>query len=105
VGRSAQHAVTSALASAAATGRERRAGSEGVRGGKDQGFPSWSVAGLWLTIPLMSAAIVTEAPLNLEPVSPDSFIADLEPRSPDAHARITELAQRAAVAPRRRIYD
>jgi hypothetical protein len=56
-------------------------------------------------MPLMSAAIVIEAPLNLEPVSPDSFIADLEPRSPDAHARITELAQRAAAGPRRRIYD
>jgi hypothetical protein len=63
------------------------------------------VAGLWQTIPFMSAATVIEAPLNLEPVSPDSFIADLEPRSPDAQARRTELVQRVAVAPRRRIYD
>jgi hypothetical protein len=63
------------------------------------------VASFSLTIPFMSSAIVIEAPLNLEPVSPDSFIADLEPRSPDAQARATELLQRAAVAPRRRIYD
>ena len=53
----------------------------------------------------MPAATVIEAPLNLEPVSPDSFIADLEPRSPDAQARLAELVQRAAVAPGRRIYD
>ena len=51
----------------------------------------------------MFAATVIESPLNLEPVSPDSFIADLEPLSRDAHA--TELVQDAAVAPRRRIYD
>lgn len=44
------------------------------------------------------------APLNLEPVSPDAVIADLE-RSPDTYARSTELVQRAAVAPRRRICD
>jgi hypothetical protein len=49
--------------------------------------------------------VVIEAPLNLEPVSPDSFIADLETRSRDVHARPTELLQRAGVAPRRRIYD
>jgi hypothetical protein len=53
----------------------------------------------------MSAAVVIEAPLNLEPVTPDPFIADLEPHSPDAQARLAELFQRAAVAPRRRIYD
>ena len=53
----------------------------------------------------MTAATVIEAPLNLEPVSPDSFIADLEPRSPDAQARPTEHMQRAAVAPGRRIHD
>jgi hypothetical protein len=53
----------------------------------------------------MFAATVIEAPLNLEPVSPDSFIADLEPRSRDAHARADELVQGAAAAPRRRIYD
>jgi hypothetical protein len=34
----------------------------------------------------MSGVIVIEAPLNLEPVSRDSFIADLEPRSLDAQA-------------------
>jgi hypothetical protein len=62
-------------------------------------------AGLWLTIPSMSGPIVIEAPLNLEPVSPDSFIADLEPRSPEAQARPTERGQRAAVAAGRRIYD
>jgi hypothetical protein len=53
----------------------------------------------------MSGAIVIEAPLRLEPVSPDTFIADLEPRSKDAQARATELVQHAAVAPRRRIDD
>ena len=52
----------------------------------------------------MFAAIVIEAPLNLEPVSPDSFIADLEPRSRDAHADPADV-QRAAAAPRRLIYD
>jgi hypothetical protein len=41
----------------------------------------------------MSGAIVIESPLNLESVSPDTFIADLEPRSRDAHARPTELVQ------------
>jgi hypothetical protein len=34
----------------------------------------------------MSGVIVIESPLNLEPVTPDSFIADLERRSPDAQA-------------------
>jgi hypothetical protein len=53
----------------------------------------------------MSAATVIEAPLNLEPVSPDSFIADLEPRSPAVQARLAELARSAGVAPGRRIYD
>jgi hypothetical protein len=53
----------------------------------------------------MSAAIVIEVPLRLEPVSPDSFIADLDSRSRDEEARASERAQRAAVAPRRRIYD
>jgi hypothetical protein len=53
----------------------------------------------------MPAATVIEAPLHLEPVSPDSFIADLEPRSADAQARLAELVQRAAVAPGRRIFD
>jgi hypothetical protein len=53
----------------------------------------------------MFTATVIEAPLNLEPVSPDSFIADLEPRSWDAHPGAAELVQRAAAAPGRRIYD
>jgi hypothetical protein len=60
---------------------------------------------LWRTIPFMSAAVVIEAPLNLEPVSPDTFIADLEPRSRDTHHRPDELVQGAAIAPRRRIFD
>ena len=46
------------------------------------------------TIPFMSAPVVIDAPLNLEPVGPDSFIVDLEPRSPDAQARPSELVQR-----------
>ena len=52
--------------------------------GANQGIPSWSRVGMWRTLPFMFAATVIEAPLNLEPVSPDSFIADLEPRSRDA---------------------
>jgi hypothetical protein len=51
----------------------------------------------------MSPVTVIEAPLNLEPVTPDSFIADLAPLSRDAHALPGELVQGAA--PRRRIYD
>jgi hypothetical protein len=51
----------------------------------------------------MFAATVIEAPLDLEPVTPDSFIADLAPLSGDAHARPTELVQGAAL--QRRIYD
>jgi hypothetical protein len=77
----------------------------GVRAARTRGSPHGHRPALWRTIPFMSAATVIEAPLNLEPVSPDSFIADLEPRSPDAQARATELAQRTAVAPGRRIYD
>ena len=76
-----------------------------VAGGENQGIPSWSPVGLWRTLPFMFAATVIEAPLDLEPVSPDSFIADLEPLPRDAHARADELVQGAAVAPRRRIYD
>jgi hypothetical protein len=49
----------------------------------------------------MSAPVVIDAPLNLEPVGPDSSIVDLEPRSPDAQARPSELVQ-AAVTPKRR---
>ena len=55
--------------------RERARGA----GGAKQGIPSWSPVGSWRTLPFMFAATVIEAPLNLEPVSPDSFIADLEP--------------------------
>jgi hypothetical protein len=72
-------------------------------GSANQGVPSWLQAGLWLTIPCMSTAIVIEAPLRLEPVSPDSFIADLEPVARDAQARATELVQRAAAVGGRRI--
>jgi hypothetical protein len=50
-------------------------------------------------------ATVIEAPLELEPVGPDPFIADLEPRSPEIQARLAELLRRVAVAPQRRIYD
>jgi hypothetical protein len=53
----------------------------------------------------MLAATVIEAPPDLEPVGPDSFIADLTARSPEQEARLAELVQRVAVAPRRRIYD
>jgi hypothetical protein len=76
-----------------------------MRGGgsANQGVPSWSAAGLWRTLRFMFAATVIEAPLDLEPVTPDSFIADLAPLSGGAHARPTELVQGAA--PQRRIYD
>jgi hypothetical protein len=53
----------------------------------------------------MSTAAVIEGPLALEPVGPDSFISDLEERTPEAQQRLAELVQRVAVAPRRRIYD
>jgi hypothetical protein len=55
--------------------------------------------------PCMIAGIVIEAPLRLEPVSSDPFIADLEPRSRDAQGRASEPVERAAVAPRRPVND
>ena len=72
-------------------------------GRANQGVPSWSPVGLWRTLPFMSPVTVIEAPLNLEPVTPDSFIADLAPLSREAHALPSELVQGAA--PQRRIYD
>ena len=47
----------------------------------------------------MFAATVIEAPLHLEPVSPDTFIADLEPRSRDAQAELVQRAGLRRVAP------
>jgi hypothetical protein len=50
----------------------------------------------------MSIPLVIEAPIQLEPVSADTFIADLDTAGED---RRTALLERLAVSPRRRIYD
>ena len=60
--------------------------------------PAW-------TMPSMSTPIVIEAQVQLEPVGRDTFVADLDPHSPDAEARLAALRRRAAAMPSRRIYD
>ena len=52
-------------------------------------------------MPRMFTPTVIEAPLELEPVSADTFVADLSQPSPAAAA----LLASAAASPRRRIYD
>jgi hypothetical protein len=53
----------------------------------------------------MSTPIVIEAPIDLEPVSSDPFVADLERRSSAVEARTAAFIERAAASPHRRIYD
>jgi hypothetical protein len=50
----------------------------------------------------MSTPIVIEAPMQLEPVSADDFIADLDSTT---DGRNKALLERLAASPRRRIYD
>ena len=52
-------------------------------------------------MPRMFSPTVIEAPLALEPVTADTFVADLSRPSPAAAA----LLASAAAAPHRRIYD
>jgi hypothetical protein len=54
---------------------------------------------------IMSPATVTEARLQLEPVTADPFIADLDRDAEADKAGLASLASRVAAAPRRRIYD
>jgi hypothetical protein len=53
----------------------------------------------------MSTPTVIEARFAFEPVTSDTFVADLDHRSPEAQARLAALVSRAAAAPNRRIYD
>jgi hypothetical protein len=50
----------------------------------------------------MSTPLVIEAPIQLEPVTADTFIADLDTVG---EASRTALLERLAASPRRRIYD
>ena len=51
----------------------------------------------------MSTPIVTEGPFELEPVTADPFVADLDQRRADS--RVAAFLERLAASPRRRIYD
>ena len=53
----------------------------------------------------MSTPLVIEAPLQLEPVTVDTFIADLDARSMGGEARLRAFLERLAASPQRRIYD
>jgi hypothetical protein len=54
------------------------------------------------TMPGMSTPTVIEAPFKFEPVTADTFVADLDRcRDPRVAAFVAQLA----AAPRRRIYD
>ena len=51
----------------------------------------------------MSTPSVNEIRIELEPVTADSFVADLA--QPDGDGRVAALLALTAAAPRRRIYD
>jgi hypothetical protein len=53
----------------------------------------------------MSTPIVIEAQIELEPVTSDPFVADLERRSSAVEARAAAFAERVAASPHRLIYD
>jgi hypothetical protein len=53
----------------------------------------------------MSTPLVIEAPMQLEPVTDDDFVADLDMPSKACVARRAALIEQLASAPRRRIYD
>jgi hypothetical protein len=53
----------------------------------------------------MSTPVVIENPIELEPVTIDSFIADLEVTSAAGAARRAAFIEQLAAAPRRRIFD
>lgn len=50
----------------------------------------------------MFSPTVIEAPMHLEPVTSDTFIADLERPAFETSVR---LAEQVAAAPRRRVFD
>lgn len=53
----------------------------------------------------MFTPTLTEAPLALEPVTSDPFVADLDHRSVESDSRLAAFFERNASAPRRRIFD
>jgi hypothetical protein len=48
---------------------------------------------------------VIEAPLALEPVTTDPFVADLDHRSIESDIRLAAFFERNASTPRRQIFD
>lgn len=53
----------------------------------------------------MSTPLVIEAPMQLEPVTIDDFIADLDTSLMAGDARLTAFVERLVASPHRRIYD
>ena len=53
----------------------------------------------------VSTPLVNEAPIPLEPVTADTFVADLDVASMAGASRLTSFLERLAASPRRRIYD
>ena len=53
----------------------------------------------------MSTPLVIEAPLQLEPVTVDTFVADLDAGSTVGEVRLSAFLERLAASPQRRIYD
>jgi hypothetical protein len=53
----------------------------------------------------MAFLSVIENPAQLEPVSADPFVADLDPGSYELVTRVAQLHARRAAFPHRRIYD
>jgi hypothetical protein len=53
----------------------------------------------------MSTPLVIENPMDLEPVTADTFISDLDVTSTAGAARRAAFIEQLASAPRRRIYD
>jgi hypothetical protein len=53
----------------------------------------------------MSSPLVIENPMDLEPVTADTFISDLDATSKAGAARRAAFIEQLAAAPRRRIYD
>jgi hypothetical protein len=54
---------------------------------------------------VLAAILITEAPIEPEAVTADTFIADLDRLVEHDRGRLEDLARRVAAAPRRRIYD
>ena len=56
-------------------------------------------------MPGISTPTVIEAPLALEPVTADPFVADLSTASSAVAGRVAALVASVAASPHRRVYD